>query len=89
MLLPAADVNTEPMAIVTRPSGKLDPRRTKHLPTVDIMGRGRITYALSPDAWPDSLPEPGYTGHEDHSGKDRRTRHPADQADQLAQREQQ
>lgn len=81
MLLPAAEVNTEPMAIVTRPSGKLDPRRTKHLPTVDIMGRGRITYTLSPDAWPDSLPEPGYTGHEDHLDQ-------LDQADQLDQLDQ-
>src|SRR5262249_23260499 len=51
MLLPAADVITEPLAIATHPSGKLDPRRTKHLPTVDTMGSGRITHTLSPDAW--------------------------------------
>jgi len=62
MLLPPADIITEPMTIATRPSGKLDPRRTKHLPTVDNVGWGRMTNTLPPDAWPDPTSESLRTG---------------------------
>jgi len=66
MLLPPADVITEPLAIVTHPSGKLDPRRTKHLPTVDTMGGGRITHSFSPDTWPEPTADLANTGHGEH-----------------------